>query len=284
MANSDYTYAQVKAGTGSYVYETPQVYADGVYTLQQRLMAIGYSCTADGYFGPITEATVENFQSTSLGLTVDGYAGKNTLTQLDKVYSNTYFTSYGLPLEASEWGVANIGAGNFENIDLMARIIFGEDPYDGTLLDRLNAVATVMRNRYNNNVGIASQSTYPNASKWARMVIGGYATVTAKNSRNPVRGKTSESSGVNPRWIRAVTLASALINATTIYVPNGYVIDKSTNTRTSTLHSFDNTYNFQVKKSSFATRIAAGGGGDYPLTLDTDYNTNPDVNVFFTAW
>lgn len=248
MANSDYTYAQVKAGTGSYVYETPQVYAAGVYTLQQRLVSIGYLCTADGYFGPITEASVINFQDTSIGLSVDGHAGMNTLTQLDKVYTNTYFTNFGLPLAESEWGAENIGAGVFSDADLLARIIYGEDPYDGTSLDRLNGVARVMRNRYNNNIGITPESTYPNATKWARMVTGGYGTVDAKDSRNPTRGKTSESSGINPRWIRAVTLANSLVNSTTITVPRGYVINKATNTRTSSLRSFDNTYNFQVIK------------------------------------
>ena len=43
MANSDYSYAQVKSGNGTYKYEGPSAsYSDGVKTLQTRLSNCGY--------------------------------------------------------------------------------------------------------------------------------------------------------------------------------------------------------------------------------------------------
>ena len=42
MANSDYSYAQVKSGNGTYKYEGPSAsYSDGVKTLQTRLSNCG---------------------------------------------------------------------------------------------------------------------------------------------------------------------------------------------------------------------------------------------------
>ncbi|BBD60227.1 hypothetical protein NIES2109_30220 [Nostoc sp. HK-01] len=48
-----------------------------VYMVQQTLQALGYSLSADGAFGPITENAVRHFQMTQ-GLNPDGIVGPNT--------------------------------------------------------------------------------------------------------------------------------------------------------------------------------------------------------------
>jgi murein DD-endopeptidase MepM/ murein hydrolase activator NlpD len=53
-----------------------------VHALQDRLAALGYDAgTADGVFGPKTEAAVRAFQ-TAMGMTVDGLVGRQTKTAL----------------------------------------------------------------------------------------------------------------------------------------------------------------------------------------------------------
>lgn len=50
---------------------------ENVYSVQYMLRARGYSVTADGDFGPLTETAVKSFQS-SKGLSVDGEVGAQT--------------------------------------------------------------------------------------------------------------------------------------------------------------------------------------------------------------
>lgn len=59
MSNANYSYSQVKGGSGSYKYENPIVYSAGVKTLQSRLKLIGYNVTADGKFGSATKNAVD---------------------------------------------------------------------------------------------------------------------------------------------------------------------------------------------------------------------------------
>ncbi|ABX41815.1 peptidoglycan-binding protein [Lachnoclostridium phytofermentans] len=89
--NSRFTYAQVlQGGTGVYYQMDDKLrYADGVKTMQEKLNKAGYNCgTADGKFGSTTDSKVRSFQ-TANSLTVDGCAGKNTLTKLDAITSGT---------------------------------------------------------------------------------------------------------------------------------------------------------------------------------------------------
>ncbi|MBU0490470.1 MAG: peptidoglycan-binding protein [Chloroflexi bacterium] len=52
-----------------------------VFALQYLLRAEGYALSADGIFGPQTQAAVQSFQATK-GLSVDGIVGPNTWTAL----------------------------------------------------------------------------------------------------------------------------------------------------------------------------------------------------------
>ncbi|WP_231184600.1 peptidoglycan-binding protein [Haladaptatus sp. DYF46] len=54
---------------------------EAVYSIQYLLEAHGYDLSHDGSFGPETESTVKSFQSAN-GLTVDGYVGPNTWSEL----------------------------------------------------------------------------------------------------------------------------------------------------------------------------------------------------------
>ncbi|MGC6173125.1 N-acetylmuramidase domain-containing protein [Lacrimispora sp. 38-1] len=85
--NSRYTYAQVLAGTGYYMIDDKLRYSAGVKTMQGKLNTAGHNCgTPDGKFGNNTDTAVRGFQR-SKSLTIDGKAGKATLTALDKAGS-----------------------------------------------------------------------------------------------------------------------------------------------------------------------------------------------------
>lgn len=85
--NSRYTYTQVLAGTGYYMKDDMLRYSAGVKTMQEKLNTAGHNCgTPDGKFGNGTDTAVKSFQR-SKSLTVDGKAGKATLTVLDKATS-----------------------------------------------------------------------------------------------------------------------------------------------------------------------------------------------------
>ncbi len=85
--NSKYTYAQVLAGTGYYMKDDKLRYSAGVKTMQGKLNTAGHNCgTPDGKFGNNTDTAVRDFQR-SKSLTIDGKAGKATLTALDKAGS-----------------------------------------------------------------------------------------------------------------------------------------------------------------------------------------------------
>lgn len=87
--NTRYTYAQVLAGQGYYMKDDLLRAAPGVKTMQTKLNTAGYNCgTPDGKFGQNTDTAVRNFQRAQ-GLTVDGKAGKNTLSRLDAVASGS---------------------------------------------------------------------------------------------------------------------------------------------------------------------------------------------------
>ncbi len=67
-------------------YTRPMLRGDDVKELQTRLTAAGFACgKIDGVFGQKTQAAVKEYQKAKK-LTVDGIAGKNTVTKLGGVW------------------------------------------------------------------------------------------------------------------------------------------------------------------------------------------------------
>lgn len=267
MANSSYTYTQVLNGTGKFQMETNGAYSGGVKILQQRLNSIGYDISADGYFGSGTEKAVEAFQTECSLVPVDGIAGKGTLTKLEQVRVSKYFNTYGYPLTSTDWGRDNILNGNFDDIDLLARVIYAENTSDQ---DDQKGVAIVIRNRKNAGESggyMEKSSAFPDASVWARVVAKhtgsadvqyGTTNASCKNAYAPQRGYTGDddnSDGVADAWANAVDLATKLKNGTTItvrgYKVNGLTVD------TSTLVSVTNQKN-QISSTHYKNKYNAG--------------------------
>ena len=267
MANSSYTYTQVLNGTGKFQMETNGAYSGGVKILQQRLNSIGYDISADGYFGSGTEKAVKAFQTECSLVPVDGIAGKGTLTKLEQVRVSKYFNTYGYPLTSTDWGRDNILNGNFDDIDLLARVIYAENTSDQ---DDQKGVAIVIRNRKNAGESggyMEKSSAFPDASVWARVVAKhtgsagvqyGTTNASCKNAYAPQRGYTDDddnSDGVADAWANAVDLATKLKNGTTItvrgYKVNGLTVD------TSTLVSVTNQKN-QISSTHYKNKYNAG--------------------------
>ena len=267
MANSSYTYTQVLNGTGKFQMETNGAYSGGVKILQQRLNSIGYDISADGYFGSGTEKAVKAFQTDCSLVPVDGIAGKGTLTKLEQVRVSKYFNTYGYPLTSTDWGRDNILNGNFDDIDLLARVIYAENTSDQ---DDQKGVAIVIRNRKNAGESggyMEKSSAFPDASVWARVVAKhtgsagvqyGTTNASCKNAYAPQRGYTGDddnSDGVADAWANAVDLATKLKNGTTItvrgYKVNGLTVD------TSTLVSVTNQKN-QISSTHYKNKYNAG--------------------------
>lgn len=108
-----------------------------VRTIQEKLKRWGYyTGSVDGIYGSLTVSAVKKFQQKN-GLTVDGIAGPKTLTAMGITSSSS----------------SNSSTNNSSNVNLLARVIYGEargEPYTGQV-----AVAAVVLNR-------VRSSSFPN--------------------------------------------------------------------------------------------------------------------------
>ena len=83
-------------------------------TIQEKLKRWGYySGSVDGIYGSQTVSAVKKFQQKN-GLTVDGIAGKNTLNAM------------GIMSSSSSSGSSGSSSNNSANVDLLARLVYGE--------------------------------------------------------------------------------------------------------------------------------------------------------------
>lgn len=215
MANSSYTFSQVVNGTGYFNQAQDTGFSQGVKDLQTYLKSIGFTITdASGRFQSTTKTAVEDFQY-QMGVTVDGDAGPGTCKRLNIVRNSIYFNKYGKPITNAQWGTANIRAGKFNDIDLLARIILAESGY--TNWQDQNGVALVIKNRSKTPGYHASGS----ASIWARVVgmvdpdgIAMYDSAIAGNeiAQSPRRGwlGTEANGYIDPGWRHAVEVAEKL--------------------------------------------------------------------------
>ncbi len=276
MANSDYTWNDILAGNGVLSLAGGTAYSSGVYTLQTYLMNIGYSITPDGQFGNATRTAVIGFQH-ELAITEDGVVGQATATRLNTVKSVGYYTNYGSRLTSTQWGRSKILAGNFGNIDLLARIIYAEDTSN---TEGQKGVGIVIKKRYNssNSQYWESASSYPNASKWARVIgkSGQYATTSSDctNAKTPRRGVGGNSSNnyVDPKWKNAVDTAMNMVNGYS-FNATGYKVNGTTRTNTTvTVPSTTTTsYYNQVAWSKYVTDYNSGkiNASVQPVTFGT---------------
>lgn len=112
-----------------------------VRKIQEKLKRWGYyNGSVDGIYGSQTVSAVKKFQQKN-GLTVDGIAGKNTLNAM------------GIISSSSSSGSSGSSSNNSANVDLLARLVYGEargESYTGQV-----AVAAVVLNR-------VKHSSFPN--------------------------------------------------------------------------------------------------------------------------
>lgn len=286
-SNADYTFGQVMSGIGSYSENgNTGPWSSGVEQLQEYLMEIGYTIENTlGFFLEDTTKAVKQFQY-DCGIREDGVAGQEVCTRLFTVHSSEYFKDYGWPLDNSQWGLDNILAGKFNDVDLLARIILAESGYNNTEDEK--GVALVLKNRVDNPSYQEPSSAYPHASVYARVVgkASQYTTANAgnKTAQCPQRGyKASRADGyVNQAWKKAVDLAKDIVRGTQISV-TGYIVhqegNKLTANESSTLTvntTNDKEYLNQKKWSSFETNYWNGNvsAAVKPLAFSTSNNSN----------
>ena len=229
MANSDYSWADVISGVGTYSLAGGTGYSAGVALMQQYLINIGYNITSDGQFGQSTYDAIVEFQR-ELGLTQDGVVGSATATRINNVRISPYYTNCGARLETSQFGSEIVLAGNLNDIDLIARIIYAEDMNN---MEAEKAIGLVIKRRSTNSDLVENISLYPNASIYARTIgfNGAYQPVmeSSNNARKPMRGYRGGASDgfVDPYWKNAVDIATKIVNEEFFFFRGFKVIGKT---------------------------------------------------------
>lgn len=282
-SNASYSYNDVLTGKTGAVFKASQDdrYSKGVEDLQKYLRLIGYTIKdTRGRYQDDTVDAVTAFQH-ELGITEDGVAGNKTVVRLEAARTSEYY-EYGGFLEESEWGQDNILSGNFDDIDLLARIIYAEQT---SLTDDQTGVAMVIRNRCGTSF-CESATAYPKASEWARVVgykskpMGiQYASASAGtiNAQQPRRGLGGTSPDfVDPGWKNAVDLAKKLTDGTSISV-SGY---KVTGTTIGTTRASVGSQLHQVAWSHYVSVYNAGNVNTSVNVIA--FSGKKDGNVVFT--
>lgn len=283
-SNADYTFQQVMNGIGSYNEAgNTGFWSEGVEQMQEYLTEIGYIIEDTfGFFLSNTTEAVKKFQY-GCGIRVDGDAGRDTCTRLFAVHSSEYFKKYGWPLTDSQWGIDNILAGKFNNVDLLARIIIAESGYHN--LEDEKGVALVLKNRVDNPLYHAS-SDYTKASVYAKVVANGeYTTAKAGDvtAQAPMRGYGGNDTNgyIGPAWKAAVDLAQNIVNGDEISV-TGYevkgvdIMNSSTMTVNTTKNKqYLNQQSWETYKKTYKDKNVSAAV--QPLTFSTSNEVSSNV-------
>ena len=80
---------------------------ESVKQIQQRLTALGFSVKATGFFGPMTETALKEFQKAN-NLQANGILGKTTLEAIEKTEKNPYDPVMGKKLAKASANIATI--------------------------------------------------------------------------------------------------------------------------------------------------------------------------------
>lgn len=282
MANKDYTYNQVKNGTGKFEYEENAEFYEDIRIMQYRLLLAGYDMYMEnsitGKFDANTRNAVIAFQE-CCRLLPDGIVGQNTLVQLDKVSIGSGKSYFLLGGPLAKWDKSTIMYDLMGDNDILARIIWTEEH---GIYDAQTAVAKVLQNRLHNPSFQLSKDEYPNVRMWPRVICAPnqYASATASAAKTPVRGDPKQADGVDIYWKHAVDLAKKIMpDMETLTVPNGYSVISINPVKLSASKNISVTDQlFQTAKGPFENNFTSAKAA---VTYDKDYAKNINVNVFY---
>lgn len=205
MANADYTYDQVKNGTGYFRQESGMSFS--VRRLQAKLKRCGFlTDTADGIYGAKTTAAVKLLQSEA-GLTTDGLAGQKTLMALDAYDNEPTDELYGRELTHSE--LINSYT-TMDTIEALARCIYGEDT---RYSDGQSAVAEEIYNRKTGTqYGFGSYCPSGKSRTWKAVVFSPsqYAVLSSSSTNDTLNSRRPNQ--YSAEWANCIALAKQLTN------------------------------------------------------------------------
>ena len=134
--------ASYKLGDRTLYLRLPNFHGSDVRTLQNALNALGFSCgEADGYFGPHTEAALQQFQE-NVGLFADGMAFQDTFSYINRLHH----VWEGKP-SVSESEVRTGFARAASVLERYRIAAIGEDPIARNVASRMWNIATATTER-----------------------------------------------------------------------------------------------------------------------------------------
>ena len=134
--------ASYKLGDRTLYLRLPNFHGSDVRTLQNALNALGFSCgEADGYFGPHTEAALQQFQE-NVGLFADGMAFQDTFSYINRLHH----VWEGKP-SVSESEVRTGFARAASVLERYRVAAIGEDPIARNVASRMWNIATATTER-----------------------------------------------------------------------------------------------------------------------------------------
>ena len=129
--------ASYRLGDRTLYLRLPNFHGADVQTLQDALNALGFSCgEADGYFGPHTEAALQQFQE-NVGLFADGMAFQDTFSYIKRLHH-----VWGGKPSVSESEVRTGFARAASVLERCQIAVIGEDPISRNVASRMWNIAS----------------------------------------------------------------------------------------------------------------------------------------------